>query len=75
VIAWRPHTDIPIAPTVAVICILVEGDHRDMHPILLPELYRWDVRLGAWISENGGLLLRARTFRWLKETDILETLP
>ena len=79
-IAWNTEKDVPPGPETAIIAIEAVLDHRedaqgDGERFLLPDLYRWDVRYGKWMSETGGLLLRQAKFWWLPEASLLETLP
>lgn len=70
-IAWRPHTEAPTGPEVAVIAIRdKEGGH-----FLLPEIYRWDVNYQCWMGEANALLIKHRAFQWAPESEILRTLP
>jgi hypothetical protein len=75
-ITWHPHTDVPAAPETAVIAINLDNEETGLpEPILVPGLYRFDVRMGVWIDEITGLLLHHKEFKWAAEDDILRTLP
>lgn len=74
-ITWHAHTKIPTTPETAIVAItLIDDESGQPESLLLPELYRFDVRMGVWVSEVGGLMLRHKEFRWASESGILATI-
>ena len=73
---WNPHTELPTAPETAIVAV----DQGDVYPdapgpFLLDEVYRFDVRYQRWIGETSGLLLKHARFWWMREDDLLASLP
>lgn len=65
---WHPHTDEPNETTRAIILI----QPKDADPVMLPELYVWDVAEGYWISASSHLKIRHKEFYWAELYPMLE---
>lgn len=69
-IRWRPHTDLPQGPVVAVVAVRLDGE-----TFLLAETYRWDKRAGCFVGMALGLLIKHVEFWWAPEGEVMAGLP
>lgn len=74
---WRPHTQHPDGPEVAIIAVMPSEEEYfdDERGYIAAELYEWNVKHGCWLGETNGLLLKRDVFWWLPEIELLASLP
>lgn len=64
---WRPHTEIPLQPTSALIAIPMSPDEG---VFLLPRLYEFNPVQKRWEDQISAAPLSYSVFFWIDEEDL-----